>query len=160
MTTYYNVTSIIKELELKEKLGKLHDSEKWMTPRNLPLLLSLALVAAFIGQMFGLGGGFIYGPVLITLGVNPIVNSATLLYMIIFSSAASMFMFMIFGKLNIAFTLWIALYAGAGVVLGLFVMKELIKRYKRPSLVAFALAIAIIISNIFSIYSGVKSIKL
>lgn len=154
------MTSILYELELKRKLGKLHESEKWMTWGNLPLLLGLALIASFIGQMFGLGGGFIYGPILISLGVNPIVNSATLLYLIIWSSGASMFMFMIFGKLNVAYTLWVALFTGLGVVVGLFVMKQIMKRYKRPSLVAFALGIAIIISNIFSIYSGVDSLKM
>ena len=109
--------------------------------------------------MFGLGGGFIYGPMLLTLGLNPIVISATLLYLIIFSSAASMFMFLIFGRLNWTYTLWLAMFTGVGVVIGLFVMKEVMKRYKRPSLVAFALAIAIIISTLFSVSSSVRSLS-
>jgi len=85
------VTQILKELALKENFNRLHESEKWINRKNMPLLLSIALIASFIGQMFGLGGGFIYGPMLLTLGLNPIVISATLLYLIIFSSAASMF---------------------------------------------------------------------
>ena len=76
--------------------------------------------------MFAQGGGFIYGPVLITFGVNPIVVSATILYMIIFSSAASSFLFMLFLKLNVAYILWIALLAGFGVIFGLFVMKKIL----------------------------------
>ena len=131
-----------------------------MDRKNLPTLLICAFIAAFIGQMFGLGGGFIYGPILLTLGVNPLVISATLLYMIIFSSAASMFMFSFFGKLNLIYTLWVGLFAGIGVTLGLLVMKKVMKKYKRPSLVAFSLGIAIIISCMMSIFSSVTSLKM
>ena len=93
------------------------------------------------------------------LGVNPIVMSATILYIIIFSSAASTFLFMLFGKLNAGYTLWLFLCAGVGVFLGLFVMKKALQRFKRPSLVAFALSLAILVSNIFSIYSTITSLK-
>lgn len=131
-----------------------------MNRNNLPLLMTLALLSSFIGQMFAQGGGFIYGPILLVFGINPIVMSATLLYIIIFSSTASTGLFMLFGKLNVVYTLWLALFSGIGVVLGLFVMKEAIKRFKRPSLVAFALAIAIFLSNILSIYSSITSLKM
>lgn len=47
--TYHNVTSILKEQELKKKYGKFTDSEKWMNRGNLPLMLGLALIASFIG---------------------------------------------------------------------------------------------------------------
>uniref|UniRef100_A0A7S3I4N7 Uncharacterized protein n=1 Tax=Favella ehrenbergii TaxID=182087 RepID=A0A7S3I4N7_9SPIT len=159
ITNFYNVKTILSELALKEKFGCLHESEKYLTRRNLPFLLGLAFISAFIGQIFGLGGGFIYGPMLLMLGVNPIVVSSTCLYLIIFSGGASMFMFLVFGKLNWTYTLWLALFTGLGVILGLFVIKRVMKQYKRPSLVAFALALAIIISIGFSIFGSVRSLK-
>ena len=69
-------------------------------------------------------------------------------------------MFLIFGKLNITYCLWVAIFSGTGVVIGLFAIKALMKRYKRPSLIAFALAIAIIISTGFSFYGSIKSLKM
>ena len=99
-----------------------------------------------------------YGPILLTQGVNPMVVAATLLYFCIFSSGASMFMFLVFGKLPWIYTLWIALFCGAGATLGLLVMTKAIKKYKRPSLVAFALSLAIMFSNIMSIYAGTTTL--
>ena len=107
----------------------------------------------------GNGGGFILGPTLITMGINPVVNAATLLYLIVFSSGASSCMFLIFGKLNVMYMLWLALFTGFGVVLGLFVMKKIMQKYKRPSLVALCLAVAILISFILSAVSSVHSLK-
>ena len=123
-----------------------------MSKGNLPIILIMALVASFIGQMFGLGGGFIYCPILLSMGVNPLVVSSTALYLIIFSSGQSMIMFMLFGKVNYMYLAWLALFTGTGVFLGLFSVKALMRKYKRPSLVAFALAVAIIISTLFSIF--------
>ena len=71
-----------------------------------------------------------------------------------------MLMFLLFGKLNIAYFLWVAIFTGIGVIFGLFAIKALMKRYKRPSLVAFALATAIIISTLISFYSSIKSLKM
>ena len=96
---------------------------------------------------------------MISMGINPLVNAATLLYLIIWSSGASSFMFLIFGKLNLMYMLWVALFTAVGVVLGLFVMNKIMQKYKRPSLVAFALAIAILISFIFSVVSSIRSLK-
>ena len=66
-----------------------------------------------------------YGPILLAFGINPLVMSSTILYIIIFSSAASTFLFMLFGKLNASYTLWLSLCGGVGVFVGLFVMKKI-----------------------------------
>ena len=47
--TTYNVRTIFKQVALKDKLGKLHSSEEWMTPKNLPKMLAGSLISGFIG---------------------------------------------------------------------------------------------------------------
>ena len=105
--------------------------------------------------MFGLGGSFVYGPILLTLGINPLVSASSCQYMIMFSNATTLFMFFIFGRLNVPYTLFIAIFTVFGVIIGLFVLKRAMKRYNRPSIVAFTLAVAIIISSIFAIFSSI-----
>ena len=105
--------------------------------------------------MFGLGGSFVYGPILLTLGINPLVSASSCQYMIMFSNATTLFMFFIFGRLNVPYTLFIAIFTVFGVIMGLFVLKRAMKRYNRPSIVAFTLAVAIIISSIFAIFSSI-----
>ena len=82
--TCYNIHHIMRELALKEKFGVLHESEKWMKPENLPFMIIMSFMSGFIGQIFGLGGAFIYSPMLLTIGVNPLVSSSTCLYMMVF----------------------------------------------------------------------------
>ena len=156
--TFYNIRQIMKELALKEKFGELHESEMWMKPKNLPFMIIMSFMSGFIGQIFGLGGAFIYSPMLLTIGVNPLVSASTCLYMMVFQTCMSMFMFFIYGNLNVEYTLFLAIWTGIGVILGLFVTSQIIKRYNRPSLVAFALAISIIIATALSITSSIKSL--
>ena len=79
------------------KKGKLTESEKLVNKSNIPVLMSLGFIASFIGQCFGLGGNFIYGPILMSMGWNPLVTAATGLYLIIFSASSSLFMFAYYG---------------------------------------------------------------
>ena len=109
--------------------------------------------------MFGLGGGFIYSPILLSQGANPVAIASTCLYMILFSASASTLMFGIYGRLVINWTLFLSMFSGTGVLLGLFVMKRAMKKYNRPSIVAFALALAAFIGTILSGYGSVIRIK-
>ena len=156
--TCHNIRIIMHEIALKEKFGVLHESESWMKPRNLPFMIIASFMSGFVGQIFGLGGAFIYGPLLITIGVNPLVSASTCLYMMIFTTGVSMFMFFIYGNLNVSYMLFLAIWTVTGVLLGVCATKHIMKRYNRPSLVAFALAIAVAIATTISITSSVKSL--
>ena len=73
-----------------------------------------------------------------------------------YSAAASTSLFLIFGKVNVPFTLWMAIFCGTGVMFGMYFMGKALKKYKRPSLVSIALAITLVISTGFSAYMNVK----
>ena len=157
--TVFNVRSIFGQLALKRKYEMLHKSEEWMVSKNLTFMLVAAFFSGMFGQLFGLGGGFIYGPMLLSIGVNPLVSGSTLLYMILYTNSISCFMFFIFGQVDVPYTLWLCIFTGSGVILGLCLIKRAMENYKRPSLLVIALAVAIVISTIVSLYSSVKSIK-
>jgi len=108
--------------------------------------------------MFGVGGNFIYGPLLLHVGFHPSVSSSTCLYMIMFSNCVSFFIFALYGQVNFPFTLACAIFTALGVFTGLFLVGRLIKKYKRPSIIVFALATAIAIATIISIVSSVASL--
>lgn len=97
LVTWYNIRAIVKEQALKQKFGKFHKSQEVYSRPNLPKLLFMSFISAFIGQMFGLGGGIIYQPLLIKLGMHPLVTGSTVLYMIQFGAATSMSTFLIYG---------------------------------------------------------------
>ena len=63
---------------------------------------------------------------------------------------------MIFGKLNVKFALWMAIYSGIGVLFGMYYMGKAMKKYKRPSLVSIILSISLCIATGFSAYTNIK----
>ena len=156
--TVINIKQVNRERFLRVKFGMLRESQIWMEMKNMPSLLIFSFLAAFIGQMFGLGGAFILGPVLLHFKLHPKVSGSTCLYMMIFSSGTSLLMFLVFGRLNVPYTLFISIFSNLGVILGLFAIGALMKRYDRPSLIAFALALAIFVANIMAIVSNSRSL--
>ena len=96
----------------------------------------------------GLGGGTIFNPLLLSLGVLPSVASATGMYMILFSSSSSCFTYIVHRILNVQFSLWIGFWCSSGSVLGLFILSKIIKRFDRQSPVVFALTFVLGLSSI------------
>ena len=52
-----------------------------------------------LAGMFGVGGGIVKGPLMLHMGVHPLVASATCAVMIMFTSVAATTMFIAFGTL-------------------------------------------------------------
>ena len=82
-----------------------------------------------LASAIGLGGGVVFNPVLIGLGVPPTVAASTGMYMITFSSFLNTVSFYLFGMLPIDYALWIGLWSGLGIYTFLAIVGKLLKRY-------------------------------
>ena len=107
----------------------------------------MSFIGSFLGNALGLGGGFIYNPVQIGLGVAPSVAASTSMYMIMFSASASTCLLLIFGQVNVEYVLYLAISCGIGVILGMYFIGKLLKRWKRQSIVAICLAVILTIAT-------------
>merc|ERR1719190_106318 len=67
------------------------------TTITYPFLCSIAGVFA---GLFGVGGGIIKGPLMLEMGVNPMVAAATAATMILFTTSAACVSFQVFGLLE------------------------------------------------------------
>ena len=99
--------------------------------KTINTLLALGFGGGWVAGCVGLGGGAIYNPVLITLGVPPSVSSATGLYLVFFSKVASCFVYYLNGELDIWYGLWIAFWSTVGMVIGLIGAQWYMKRSGR-----------------------------
>jgi uncharacterized membrane protein YfcA len=109
-----------------------------MAPSDLKLeilillkLMTFAFLGGFMSGALGLGGGAIFNPLLLSLGVLPSVASATGMYMILFSSSSSSFIYIVHKMLNVQFSLWLGFWCSSGSVLGLYILNKIIKRFDR-----------------------------
>lgn len=87
-----------KEQILKEKYDvNIVDSDIRLKGRNLAKVLLIGFFGGWVAGALGLGGGAIFNPALLALGVPPVVSSATGMYLVSFSKVASCFVYALNG---------------------------------------------------------------
>lgn len=128
--TYIAVRFIKKETELKQ-ICQDYKTEIELNNRNLVRLLLVAFVGGWVAGALGLGGGSIFNPILLEMGLNAIVSSATGMYMIMFSTAASTAVFMINDMILYDYALWIGFWCFFGSVIGLILLNKIMKKLNR-----------------------------
>lgn len=112
-----------KEVQrIKTKYGNINlvDSDIRFEGKSLTAVLCLGFAGGWVAGALGLGGGAIFNPALLALGVPPKVSSATGLYLVCFSKIASCFIYYLAGELNIPYSLWIGLWSTVGSLLGIW----------------------------------------
>jgi uncharacterized membrane protein YfcA len=88
--SYFCVKMVQREQWLKTKYGEgLSSSDVILNGGKLVKLLSMSFLGGWVSGALGLGGGAIFNPLLLSMGLPPKVASATGMYMIIFSTGAS-----------------------------------------------------------------------
>ena len=91
------------------------------------MLFVFAFLGGWVSGAFGLGGGSIFNPLMIELGIPPTVSTATGMYMIMFSTFATSIIYISYGVLNIEFATWLGLWSIIGILIGMTIVNRLIK---------------------------------
>lgn len=107
----------------------------------------------------GLGGGAIFNPLLMSMGVPPTVASSTGMYMIMFSSAGSSLVYIIYNMLNIPFAFWIGIWVASGSVIGLYILNEITRKYNRQSPIVMVLSFVLGLSALSVAVIGALELK-
>ena len=76
-----------------------------------------------------------------------------------YTAAASTVLLAVFGQINFAYVLYLAVWGGIGVILGMYFIGKLLKKFKRQSIVAICLAIILSVATIFSGVMNSLSLK-
>ena len=109
-------------------------------------LLFFAFWGGWVGGALGLGGGSIYNPLMIALGVPPSVSTATGMYMIMLSTSASSVMYISYGAMPINYAIWLSVWCSAGIVLGITAINYIMKKSSRQSFLVFIMSVILILS--------------
>lgn len=140
------------EQALKLKAGKgMVDSDIRYSGSQLRALLFFAFVGGWVSGALGLGGGSIFNPLMISLGVPPSVSTSTGMYMIMFSSGASTLMYLSYGALNVTFAVWLGFWCSGGIIIGIVMVDYLIKVTGRQSMIVFFLVFMLFLSGVLVI---------
>jgi uncharacterized membrane protein YfcA len=108
----------------------------------------LAFLGGWVAGALGLGGGSIFNPLLISMGVPPKVSSATGMYLVTFSKISACLVYFLSGELNINYSLWISGWSTLGSIIGLWLTDIYMKKSGRQSIIVFFLTLILFISVI------------
>ena len=136
------------EQELKVKYGNINivASDIIFTKTNILKLVCLGFFGGLLAGAFGLGGGVIFNPILLTMGLPPQVAGANSLYLVCFSKIASCLVYILNGKMNILYALWVGIFTSLGGVLGSLFLILYVKYGGRQSTIVFILVAEFCIS--------------
>lgn len=82
-------------------------------------LTCLGFVGGLVAGALGLGGGSIYNPALLTLGVHPKVSGATGMFLVLFSTINTCLVNYLNGFLHLNYGVWISLWSLIGSIIGM-----------------------------------------
>ncbi len=111
-------------------------------------MILIAFTIGVISGTLGIGGGVIFNPLLVSLGVPPAVASSTGMYLVMFSTLTNSILYSISGYLNWSFAIWLALFTVTGSILGLKIVKKLIEKTGRVSILVLLLGAVIMLPAI------------
>lgn len=157
LMSFIGVRINMREQALKEKAGVTCASDFKYHGKSLFYLLLFAFIGGWVSGAFGLGGGSIFNPLMIELGVPPTVSSSTGMYMIFFSTFASSVIYVTYGALNKEYALWLGFWSAIGIIAGIYIVEKLIKKYSRQSIIVFIMCLVLGISAILvPIFNGLE----
>ena len=87
--------------------------------KNLQTLIIIGFVGGFVAGALGLGGGSIYNPAFLEMGMNPATASATGMFLVLISTINSVTINYMNGYLDVQYGLWVSSFALVGSIAGL-----------------------------------------
>lgn len=121
-------------------------------------LIIFSYVGGFVSGAFGLGGGAIFNPLLLSFGVPPKVASSTGMYMIIFATCSSTIQYYLNSMLNFEYGLWVGFWCIVGTYGGMILIDKLMKKWDRQSPLVFLLSFILGLSAVAVLYFGLSGI--
>ncbi len=131
-----------------------HDDVNWNL-RNVVLYPILCLIAGIAAGGLGVGGGMVQGPLLLELGLDASIATATSSLMVLFTSSITTLQFTVHGRLPIDYGLWYGFNGFLCALVGQFLISNPAKKYRKTFILVFSIFIVIVLSGILMGIFGV-----
>lgn len=157
--SFYAREKLINSWQLKKRLRyKFLEGDVEWNPVNTIKYPCICFFAGFFAGLFGIGGGIVKGPLMLYMGVHPLVASATVAVMIMFTSVAATTMFIAFGTLTWDYAWYFFVIGLLATTVGQFGVSYLVNKYRRVSLVSLSIGAVVAISTVLMAVQSVFSL--
>ncbi|CAM9922029.1 unnamed protein product [Scytosiphon promiscuus] len=140
---------LVERWRLKARLNyRYGEGDVEWNPKNTLRYPAVCFFAGFFAGLFGVGGGIVKGPLMLEMGVHPMVASATSAVMILYTSFTATTSFMVFGLLEEDYAIALFLVGLAATAVGQVVVNHLVKKYKRTSFIVLSIGAVVALSAV------------
>lgn len=149
--TYLSLKQATEETRLCKKFGGvgLCDSDMdYTSSKVVKKILILGFGGGWAAGALGLGGGSIYNPVFLTLGVHPKVSGSSSMYLILFSTFNSSLVAYLNGILDLEYCAVLGVMSMIGAGIGMGITDWVIEKTGRASIIVWVLAFILILSAV------------
>ncbi|KAL8139441.1 hypothetical protein V2J09_005462 [Rumex salicifolius] len=136
--------------------GDLIGNHNWKA-HELVVCCGCAMLAGAAGGLLGLGGGFILAPLLLEIGIPPQVSGATATFAITFSSSMCVVEYYLLQRFPVPYAVYFFGVALVATLVGQLVIRGLVERLGRASIIILVLASTIFVSAILLGANGIVS---
>lgn len=147
------------EQNLKIKYARgICKSDLRFAPSIVRRLVVVGFLGGWVSGALGLGGGAIFNPVLLSMGIPASVSGSTGMYLVMFTTFGQSVTYILIGQLNYTYGLWISSWCILGTYTGMRLLDWLMKKYNRQSFIIFLLSAILGISAILTVLLGTNDI--
>ena len=107
---------------------------------------AISTLAGVVAGFFGVGGGIVKGPLMLSMGISPEVAAATSVTMILFTSSAASVLYLSFGAVPHDYAKLLFLAGALFTALGQSLVSRLVKKLNRPSVIIITMAAMMVVS--------------
>jgi uncharacterized membrane protein YfcA len=141
--------------EEKERLGfEFAEGDLMWTRRNARIYPLYTITAGFAAGALGIAAGTILGPILLEMGLLPLVGTASSGFMVIFTSSSTSFQFLVMGQLQLDYACFFCFIGFVGGAIGNTAVGWLVKKYKKTWFVVALLSAVLALSTFLMGYAG------
>ncbi len=108
--------------------------------------------------LFGLGGGMVLGPYLISIGLHPEFSAALTGFTLIWVASSTSIQYSIVGALHFKHAAPFMMISSLGSLVGNNILRGLIRKYKRPSILIWMIFLIMVIAGIVIPFEVAKQI--
>lgn len=148
--TYYATKNIENEIKYRIDIDFPYDSHDIMWNKSLLVRYPIyGFLSGVVAGLVGIGGGLIIGPLLIDLGINPIISTSTSNFLVLFTSSSTSIQFFLMGMMNLTYGAPCTFFSFIGSLLGTLTIHYILVILKRESVLVITLAVVLLLSTIF-----------
>ncbi len=149
-----------KEYLKKVEIGyKFADGDLLFTKRNTMVWPSLFFISGLLASLLGIGGGMVIGPLLLEIGLNPVVSNATTACMTLFTASAATLQYLVTNQDSFDYFLWYLMITFFAGLVGRKFIQGYLKRTGKQAVVVALLGAVITVSLVMMSIVTVTRIK-